>query len=50
LNDKIEHGFRMYFLLSRELFLKALPDNGTRSLHCWILDLTRKVRSPDDDE
>jgi len=30
--------------LSRELCLKALPDKGSRCLHCWILDLTGKVR------
>jgi hypothetical protein len=44
LNNQLDERFRLYFLLSRELFLKAFPDNGSRCLHCWILDLTGKVR------
>jgi len=44
LNDKRDDGFRIFFFLSRESFLKPLPDKASRSLHCWILDLTGKVR------
>ncbi len=45
MNNKLDDCFRLYFLLSRELSLKAFPDNGSRCLHYWILDLTGKVRS-----
>lgn len=43
MNDKRDDGFRIFFFLSRESFLKPLPDKASRSLHCWILDLTGKV-------
>lgn len=47
MNDKRDDGFRIFFFLSRESFLKPLPDKASRSLHCWILDLTGKVRVAD---